>query len=231
MKQKVFLLLALALILSSALALVPTTSMAAAKKPKLNMKKLEMTVGDTFQLRIYNLKKKQKVTFVSSNPNIVSVDPATLTKKRAKVKANAIGSATVNATVKKGKRTIRHLKCRIKVSPNAMSIKFTKKLVTLTVGEQFQLDPIIKPGTSTEQPVFESDDLEVATVNSRGVITAISPGIVTIRATLLSTDQTAHCRIVVEEADGMSHVPSWTPRESSAGMKTKSTEPMIARDS
>lgn len=40
------------------------------EKPKLNMKKLNMTVGSTFSLRVYNAKKKQKITFTSSKPSV-----------------------------------------------------------------------------------------------------------------------------------------------------------------
>lgn len=192
-------LLALLLTLSFSLALPPISLQAAVKKPKLNIKKLEMAVGDTFQLRIYNMKKKQKATYVSSDPNVVSLEKNTANKKRVKITANAVGSANINVTIKKGQKTVRQLKCRIKVSPNAVSIKFTKKLITLNVNEQCQLDPIIKPVTSTEQPVFESDDTEVATVSCRGTVTALSPGITTIRATLLSTNQTAECKIVVKD--------------------------------
>ena len=216
---KVF--LALILVLSFSLTLPPISLQAAVKKPKLNIKKLEMSVGDTFQLRIYNMKKKQKASFVSSDTNICSLEKNAAGKKRVKITANAVGSATIHVTIKKGQKTVRQLKCRVKISPNAVSIRFTKKLVTLNTAEQRQLEPIIKPVTSTEQPVFESDDTEVATVSCRGVVTALSPGITTIRATLLSTNQTAECKIVVKETptdhDGKTPKSKWESERFSNG--------------
>ena len=82
-----------------------------------------------------------------------------------------------------------------------MCVKFIKKKVRLTVGQSFLLTPVIKPNTSNEQPLFDSDDPEIASVTSRGLLTAVNPGIVKIRATLLSTGQTAVCTVYVREDD------------------------------
>ena len=192
------------------MTLIPekTVSAAASQKPKLNIRKLEITLGDTFRLRIYNMKKKYKATFTSSNTDVVSVKNVKSAGKSAVLSANAIGSATITVVVKKGKRTIRQLKCKAKVSPNAVSIKFTHRVIRLHPFDQTQLDTIIKPATSTEQPVFESEDTEVATISSFGIVTANSPGITTITATLLSTNQTATCIVVVEEEDSETDAPA-----------------------
>ncbi len=96
---------------------------------------------------------------------------------------------------------MKRLKCRVKVTLNAVGIKFTKKNIRLETDEQIRLETIIKPSSSTEKPVFESDDTDVATVSSKGVVTAVSPGIVTITATLLSCNLTATCTVVVEDPD------------------------------
>ena len=156
-----------------------------------------MTTGSTFQLRVYNLKKKQKVTYTSSNEKVVSIGKVASRGKRATVKALSIGSATVTATVRKGKKVIRRLKCQVKVTPNAFSIKFPKRKIHLETGSRFRLKPIIKPNTSMEQPIFESDNPIVASVNSRGVVTAMTPGKATITATLLSSGLTATCNVEV----------------------------------
>ena len=55
MKKKFTSLLVFVLLIS--MVLPAGTSFAAGKKPKLNMKKLNMTVGSTFSLRVYNAKK------------------------------------------------------------------------------------------------------------------------------------------------------------------------------
>lgn len=195
MKKKVALLLAFALVFSFVFS--ENAALAAPKKPKLNVKKLNMTVGGTFQIRLYNLKKKQKVTYASSDIEVATVKADSSNKKRAVISALSVGSSTITATVKKGKKVVRTLKCKVKVSPSAVSIKFMKRQARLGVGQKMRLETIIKPNTSMEQPVFKSDDPNIATVNSRGLITGISPGTVTITATLLSCDVTATCTITV----------------------------------
>lgn len=192
MKKKFTSLLVFVLLIS--MVLPAGTSFAAGKKPKLNMKKLNMTVGSTFSLRVYNAKKRHKITFTSSKPSIATVKTET---QNASVSALAIGSSVITVTVKKGKKVIRNLKCRVRVSPNAVSIKFMKNQVSVPRSQRTRLETIIKPNTSAERPVFESSDESIAIVNSRGVVMGVSPGTVTITATLLSRNLTASCVVTV----------------------------------
>lgn len=199
MKNRVALLLVFSLVFSSFFTGYDTQ--AASKKPKLNVKKLNTTVGASFQIRVYNMKKKYKVTYTSSKPSIASVKAVTANNKRANIQALAVGSTTVTATVRKGKKLVRTLKCKVKVSPSAIAIKFMLRKSKLYINQKMRLETIIKPNTSEEQPVFESEDPSIATVNSHGVVTGISPGTVTITATLLSCDLTASCTITVLPKD------------------------------
>ena len=194
MKKKFTSLLVFVLLIS--MVLPAGTSFAAGKKPKLNMKKLNMTVGSTFSLRVYNA-KKNKITFTSSKPSIATVKTETQNARYASVSALAIGSSVITVTVKKGKKVIRNLKCRVRVSPNAVSIKFMKNQVSVPLSQRTRLETIIKPNTSAERPVFESSDESIAIVNSRGVVMGVSPGTVTITATLLSRNLTASCVVTV----------------------------------
>lgn len=198
MKRKTAWTLASALLITS-IVIPYIPSRAATRKPKLNIKKLNMTVGSDFCLRVYNLKKKHKVKYVSSNKKIISVTNRVQAGKSATLTALSPGSATVRATVKNGKKVVRLLKCTVKVTPNAFSIKFRKRKIHMMVSDRFHLDPIIKPNTSTEQPIFESDNPSVVSISSLGVATALAPGRATITATLLSTNQTATCTIEVSE--------------------------------
>lgn len=195
MRKRVALLLLFALVFTSVWP--EANAQATAKKPKLNVKKLNMTVGNTFQMRIYNMKKKYKVTYTSSKPAIATVKALAPNGKRASINALAVGSTTVTATIRKGRKLIRILKCKVKVSPNAISIKFMMRKSKVSVDRKMRLETIIKPNTSEEQPVFESSDPSIAIVNSRGVVTGISPGTVTITATLLSCDLSTSCTITV----------------------------------
>lgn len=195
MKKKFTSLLVFVLLIS--MVLPAGTSFAAGKKPKLNMKKLNMTVGSTFSLRVYNAKKKHKITFTSSKPSIATVKTETQNARYASVSALAIGSSVITVTVKKGKKVVRNLKCRVRVSPNAVSIKFMKNQVSVPLSQRTRLETIIKPNTSVERPVFESSDESIAIVNSRGVVMGVSPGTVTITVTLLSRNLTASCVVTV----------------------------------
>ena len=197
MKKKVVWLLAFLFLTFSVLA--PYSSIqGATKKPKLNVKKLNMTLGNEFRLRVYNLKKKQTVTYTSSNAKTVSVNDTTANGKSVMIKALSTGSATITATIRKGTKLIRKLKCRVKVAPVAFSMKFPKRTIKMTLSDRFRLDPIIKPNTSTEQPIFESDNPSVVSVSCHGVVTALLPGKATITATLLSSGITATCTIEVK---------------------------------
>lgn len=205
-------LLAFVLLLSS--VLIPYSSaQAAIKKPKLNVKKLNMTIGNEFRLRVYNLKKRRRVTFTSSNENVVSINNVSPKGKSATISTLSIGSAVVNATVYNSKtnKIVRRLKCRVRVSPNAFSIKFTRRKVRMNVSERIHLEYIIKPNASTEQPVFECDNPEIASVSCHGVVTALSPGKATITATLLSSGITATC--TVEILDQTSENSSYPPKD------------------
>ena len=127
MKKKVALLLAFALVFSSIFSGTSALAAPQKSKPKLNVKKLNMTVGSTFQIRVYNMKKKQKVTYTTSKPDIITIKADPTNAKRASITALSVGSATITVTVRKGKKTIRTLKCKVKVSPNAVGIKFMKR--------------------------------------------------------------------------------------------------------
>ena len=107
------------------------------------------------------------------------------------------GTGVIIGAVKKGKKVVRNLKCRVRVSPNAVSIKFMKNQVSVPLSQRTRLETIIKPNTSAERPVFQSSDESIAIVNSRGVVMGVSPGTVTITATLLSRNLTASCVVTV----------------------------------
>lgn len=71
-----------------------------------------------------------------------------------------------------------------------------KNEVSVPLSQRTRLETIIKPNTSAERPVFESSDESIAIVNSRGVVMGVSPGTVTITATLLSRNLTASCVVI-----------------------------------
>lgn len=199
MKYKfLFLLLSFVFLFSSAALIQSSTGNCAAKKPKMNVRKLTLTKNDEYTLRVYNLKKKQSVKFVSDNDAIVSVSVKNQKSRNASILAAGVGSTTVRANIynKKG-NLVRTLKTNVRVTPFAISIKFTQKKVKLNMSDIAKLFVSIKPNTSQEVPIFESSNTDIVTVNSKGIITAIAPGEAVITATLLSSGQKATCQILV----------------------------------
>lgn len=199
MKHKLFFItLLFAFVFSLAALSRPATGSCAVKKTKLNVKKLKLTKNDTYTLRVYNLKKKHTVKFVSDNEEIVSVSESPQNKKAAVITAVSVGTVNIRVNIyNKKARLVRTLKTAVKVSPLAVSIKFPPKKIHLSVPDSARLSVIIKPNTSQEVPLFESSDPDVVTVNSKGIITAIAPGNAIITATLLSSGQSASCEVTV----------------------------------
>ncbi len=210
------LLLIFALFVCS-LAFTGQPAQAAGKKAKLNVKKLDMTMNSNFTLRVYNMKKKQKAAYTSSEETIATVSSQYSSGKRATIRARGIGTAIIYVSITKKKKTVRRLKCRVNVSPSGVSIKFLKRTLELNNGEWERVETIIKPNTSTERPVYEIEDDSVASINSQGVVTALKPGITKVTATLLSTGQEAHCTIIVND-DSTPRPPEKEYKKSSIAM-------------
>ena len=134
-------------LLAAGISLVGTApvSQAAAKRPRLNISNLNLTVSSQFRLRVYNLNKKMRVTYTSSDKKIADISVKAKKGKRATVTANSVGACNITVTVKRGKKTVRRLNCKVTVTPSAVCVKFIKKKVRLTVGQSFLLTPVIKP--------------------------------------------------------------------------------------
>lgn len=199
MKHKLFyFILSFVTILSFGIAVQSAAGDCAVKKTKLNVKKLTLTKSETYTIRVYNLKKKYTVKFTTDNDNIVSVKTNKSTSKTAVITAENLGTTQVRASIyNRNAKLVRTLKTNVRVTPSAVSIKFSSPKVQLDVSDTLKLPVLIKPNISQEIPVFESSDPDIVTVNSKGIITAISPGHATITATLLSSGQKASCNVVV----------------------------------
>ena len=180
-----------------------TASKAAARNPRLNLKKLNLTKSTTFTLRVYNLGEGETATFKSTDPDACKIASVADNKRSAVLEGKSVGKATIKVTIKKKGQTIDTLKCKVKVTPVPVSIKFTDNSITMTEGSEAYIgsiiELIIKPYTATEQPVLESSNEDVAVVNTRGKITALEPGKAKITATLLSTGKKASFTVYVKE--------------------------------
>lgn len=182
-------------------ALEPGSDAFAAKKNKyirMNVKSVTLSKNGMYKLRLYNTKKRQTIVFSSDNESIATVT-STTQPKLAVVTAVNPGNTYVRATISNSRgRVVRTLKVKVKVTPYAVSVKFGKKKIYLNETKNTKLNTIIKPNISQEIPLYESSDTDVATVNSRGIVTAAAAGEAVITATLLSSGQSASCTVVVK---------------------------------
>lgn len=182
-------------------ALEPGSDAFAAKKNKyirMNVKSVTLSKNGMYKLRLYNTKKRQTIVFSSDNESIATVTSTTQPKLAVVIAVNP-GNTYVRATISNSRgRVVRTLKVKVKVTPYAVSVKFGKKKIYLNETKNTKLNTIIKPNISQEISLYESSDTDVATVNSRGIVTAVAAGEAVITATLLSSGQSASCTVVVK---------------------------------
>lgn len=200
-------------------ALEPGSEAFAAKKNKyirMNVKSVTLSKNGMYKLRLYNTKKRQTIVFSSDNESITTVT-STTQPKLAVVTAVNPGNTYVRATISNSRgRVVRTLKVKIKVTPYAVSVKLGKKKIYLNETKNTKLNTIIKPNISQEIPLYESSDTDVATVNSRGIVTAVAAGEAVITATLLSSGQSASCTVVVKPEPVETAPPDATSTTSAA---------------
>lgn len=200
-------------------ALEPGGDAFAAKKNKyirMNVKSITLSKNGMYKLRLYNTKKRQTIVFSSGNESIATVT-STAQPKLAVVTAVNPGNTYVRATISNSRgRVVRTLKVKVKVTPYAVSVKFGQKKINLTENKNTKLNTIIKPNISQEIPLYESSDTDVATVNSRGIVTAVAAGEAVITATLLSSGQSASCTVVVKPEPVETAPPAATSTTSAA---------------
>lgn len=128
----------------------------------------------TTALKPTGLVKGDKVkSYKSSNKKIVTVN------SKGKITAKKVGKAKITVTTKYGaKATITIKVQKTKVKLTGISVNKTK--VTLKKGKKFQIEAVKKYITAKDKVTYKSSNSKVATVNSKGKITAKKKGKATI---------------------------------------------------
>ncbi|MDD6396269.1 MAG: Ig-like domain-containing protein, partial [Firmicutes bacterium] len=105
------------------------------------------------------------------------------------------GTYTVTVSTGSGK----YVKCRVTVVMPTESLKINKQTASIYIGKKLYLNayPATR-GSNDYVETWSSSDTSVATVNSKGVVTAVSKGTATITATSFS-GKTVSCQVLVRQ--------------------------------
>ncbi len=169
------------LCLITLLALFVCVGEVQAAQVKLNKSKVTMYVGKTVTLKVTG--SKQKVTWKSSKKKVATVNA------KGKVTAKKAGTTVISAKIQK-----KTYKCKITVKNPCLN----KKSVTLQNGKKVTLKL-----NGTKAKKWSSSNKKVATVNSKGQVTAKSVGISTISCKGQNA-KTYRCKVTVAAKKGQS---------------------------
>lgn len=161
-----------------------TTKYSDVESVTVSPKKNNLDVGGTRTLdsTVEPSTAKQDVTFDTSDDAIATVDSS------GKVEAIAEGEATITVTAE-GETDTATVNVSVPVV-KVDSVELSPSETELEVEETEQLEPTVNPSDADEKGVtFNSDNEEIATVDSEGLITAVSDGNTTITVT---TDDGGH---------------------------------------
>lgn len=178
---------------------------------KLNKTSLTIGKGKTATLKATvnptkNVTSKA-VTWSTSYKKIVTV-------KNGKITAKKVGTATITVKTANGKTA----KCKVTVKNLPSKVKLNKTKATIESDGTVTLKATVSPSNVTSKKVtWTSSNKKVATVNSKGKVTAKKPGTVTI-TTKTVNGKTAKCKITVKKIDYVNRLKTYIDKHSNGKM-------------
>lgn len=165
---------------------------------ELSRQKDGMLVKEKKTLSVLNIKRKCNIEFTSSDTSVLGVKK--LSDNTCEYRGKKAGSADINVRITKPgflfMPDTTYLKCKVEVSPRAVSICFTKKRIKIKSGNSKKLKLTTRPSISKEKATFVSTNTDVVEVDSKGRITGKSVGFATICARI-SNGKIAKCIVEV----------------------------------
>lgn len=163
-----------------------------AKSVKLNVKSKTIYKGKTYQLKAVvspSNTTTKKVSWTSSNKAVATVSSG------GNVTAKKAGTATITVKTANGKKTT--CKFTVKNPVNAKSVKLNAKSRTVKKGKTYQLKAVINPNNTTYKSLtWSSSNSKIASVSSKGKVTAKKKGTATITVKT-ANGKKAVCKIKV----------------------------------
>lgn len=159
---------------------------------------LELTAGGTQTLMVTidpSNATDKTLTWSSSDANVATVD------QNGKITAVSPGTVTITVKSSNGKSTF--CKLTVKVAEVAVEyISLKNPALELKVGESAAIEYTIVPDNATYKSVdWSSSNESVATVDQKGVVTAVSAGNAEITAKSVSGSKQAFCSVTVQTND------------------------------
>ena len=189
----------LALCVALSMAMASVTANAATKKPKkIYLKATSTTVDIKGKVKVSVYKTKpskasKSVKWKSSNKKVATVS------KSGYVTGKKKGTVKITATSKKRKKVKKTIKIKV-TNLKAKSVTLNKKSASLLKGEKTQVKATVKGQTGfyNQGVTWKSSNTSVATVTSKGIVTAKKAGKATITATEKGGSKKATCSVTVQ---------------------------------
>ncbi|MGB8452971.1 MAG: Ig-like domain-containing protein [Anaerocolumna sp.] len=172
----------------------------AATAPSLSMSsKTLVGVGTAFTLSVKNLDntKVKSAIWYTTNKSIVTVNAST-----GHVTSVGKGTAYIKCKITYKDGTILRPYCKVMVKIPATAIDITNTPVegmnsfVITVGNNIDFNSVLTPGTASDLITYSIDNTNYATVDKRGIVTALKAGIVRLTATASLTKAGASTSLV-----------------------------------
>lgn len=193
----------LALCVALSMAMASVTANAATKKPKkIYLKATSTTVDIKGKVKVSVYKTKpskasKSVKWKSSNKKVATVS------KSGYVTGKKKGTVKITATSKKSKKVKKTIKIKV-TNLKAKSVTMSKKSANMYPGQKSALKATVKgsAGFYNQGVTWKSSNTKIATVDSKGNVTAKAAGKATITATERGGSKKATCAVNVVDVTG-----------------------------
>lgn len=160
----------------------------------------QIFIDESATLKLEGEFEDRSVSFKSSDSSVLSVQKTS--ENTCTYTGESSGTATLTVRIRSNKNLFFQskaviLKAKISVSPKAVSVKFRRAKIKMTVGQKKKIKPIIRPSISKEKPIFTSANPKIAYFKNQNNLYAKRAGTTYITASI-SNGMKIRCKIIVK---------------------------------